>query len=98
MKELPAWILALDEEDLQFIKNFILHSGSLKKIAAVYEVSYPTVRVKLDKLIQKIEMNDTLENEEFISFIKQLSIDDRINIEEAKLIIDKYKQEKGKEE
>ncbi|WP_347860948.1 DUF2089 family protein [Salimicrobium sp. PL1-032A] len=97
MKELPAWILALDEEDLQFIKNFILHSGSLKKIAAVYGVSYPTVRVKLDKLIQKVEMNDSLENEEFISFIKQLSIDDRIDIEEAKLIIDKYKQEKGKE-
>ncbi|MBJ7933447.1 hypothetical protein JDS81_30065, partial [Bacillus cereus group sp. N31] len=60
-------------------------------------VSYPTVSLKLDRLIDKIKMNDAVENEEFIKFIKSLSIDDRISVEDAKLIIEKYKQERDGE-
>ncbi|SHH87978.1 DUF2089 family protein [Virgibacillus chiguensis] len=95
IKDVPGWILSLNEEDLEFIKKFVMQSGSLKKIAKIYDVSYPTVRIKLDRLIEKIKLNDDTDNEEFIQFIKKLSIDDRINLEEAKLIIEKYKQEKG---
>lgn len=94
-KNVPDWILSLDIEDVEFIKRFILNSGSLKEIAKIYDVSYPTVRVRLDKLIQKIQLSDSLENEEFIAFIKKLSIDDQISLETAKLIIDKYKDERG---
>ncbi len=94
INNIPNWILALENEDLEFVKNLVLHSGSLKEIAKVYEVSYPTVRLKLDRLIDKIKMNDAVENEEFIKFIKSLSIDDRISVEDAKLIIEKYKQER----
>lgn len=94
MKGVPNWILSLEPEDLEFIKNFVLKSGSLKEIAKLYEVSYPTVRLKLDRLIEKIKMNDDVENEEFIKFIKKLSIEDQISVEIAKLIIEKYKQEK----
>ncbi|WP_019537171.1 DUF2089 family protein [Paenibacillus ginsengihumi] len=91
----PNWILALEKEDLEFIKNFVLKSGSLKEIAKLYEVSYPTVRLKLDRLIEKIKLNDAADREEFIQFIKSLSIDDRISVEDAKLIIEKYKQERN---
>ncbi len=91
---IPNWILALENEDLEFVKNIVLHSGSLKEIAKVYEVSYPTVRLKLDRLIDKIKMHEAVENEDFIKFIKSLSIDDRISVEDAKLIIEKYKQER----
>ena len=94
IKNVPSWILSLESEDLEFIKNFVLRSGSLKEIAKIYEVSYPTVRIKLDRLIEKIKINDVVDNEEFIKFIKRLSIDDRINLEDAKLIIEKYKQER----
>ena len=97
INNIPNWILALENEDLEFIKNFVLHSGSLKEIAKIYEVSYPTVRLKLDRLIDKIKMNDAIENEEFIKFIKSLSIDDRISVEDAKLIIEKYKQERDEQ-
>ena len=93
-RNVPDWILSLAEEDLKFVKNFVMNSGSLKEIAKIYEVSYPTVRIKLDRLIQKIQLNDAADNEEFVKFIKQLTIDDRINLEEAKLIIDKYRKEK----
>ncbi|MDM5256803.1 DUF2089 family protein [Bacillus toyonensis] len=97
INNIPNWILALENEDLEFVKNLVLHSGSLKEIAKIYEVSYPTVRLKLDRLIEKIKMNDAVENEEFIKFIKSLSIDDRISVEDAKLIIEKYKQERDEE-
>lgn len=97
INNIPNWILALENEDLEFVKNLVLHSGSLKEIAKIYEVSYPTVRLKLDRLIDKIKMNDAVENEEFIKFIKSLSIDDRISVEDAKLIIEKYKQERDGE-
>lgn len=95
MNKVPAWILALQSEDIEFIKNFVIHSGSLKEISKLYDVSYPTVRIRLDRLIEKIKLNEEMENEGFIQFIKQLSIDDRINLEEAKLIIEKYKQERN---
>lgn len=92
---MPSWILALEKEDIEFIKKFVVNSGSLKEVAKLYEVSYPTVRIKLDRLIEKIKLSDEVENEGFIQFIKQLVIDDRIELEEAKLIIEKYKSERN---
>ena len=53
IRNAPNWILSLEEEDLEFIKNFILNSGSLKEIAKIYNVSYPTVRIRLDRLIDR---------------------------------------------
>ena len=46
----------LDEDELGFVKQFLLVSGSLKDLASRYGVSYPTVRLRLDRLIQKIEV------------------------------------------
>lgn len=55
---LPAWLEVLDEDDLQFLKRFVLSSGSLKDLAASYEVSYPTLRIRLDRLIAKVKAGD----------------------------------------
>ncbi|GGJ55643.1 DUF2089 family protein [Virgibacillus salexigens] len=93
-KDIPAWILALDNEDIEFIRKFVLSSGSLKQIAKSYEVSYPTVRTRLDRIIQKIELNEDIEKEPLINYVKQLAIDCRISLDDAKNIIDKYKAER----
>ena len=58
------------------------------------KLSYPTVRLRLDKLIQKIEISDQKEEEPFSTFIKGLAVDARIDLETAKIIIEKYKKEK----
>ena len=92
--KIPQWILVLEQEDATFLKNFVLKSGSLKEIANFYDVSYPTVRLRLDKLIQKIEISDQQEEEPFQTFIKGLAVDSRIDLETAKIIIEKYKKEK----
>ncbi len=94
MKELPHWLIELDNEDLNFIKKFIMASGSLKDIAKYYEVTYPTIRLRLDRLIQKIEINDHKDEEPFITLVKQLAIEDKMDIETAKLLIDSYRNDR----
>ena len=39
---LPEWMSGLDEDDLAFMRRFMLASGSLKEVAHQYGVSYPT--------------------------------------------------------
>jgi|SRR5579875_1196380 len=94
-EEVPNWIVALDKESVEFMRKFILNSGSLKKMADIYDVSYPTVRAKLDGLIKKIELNSKTDEVEFVKMIKDLVIDERISLEVAKLIINKYRNERN---
>lgn len=91
----PEWIGNLEDEDLAFIKRFLLASGSLKEIARQYEVSYPTVRLRLDKLIQKIKISEDTEREPFVALIKRLAIDEKLDFDTAKLLIGEYKKIKG---
>lgn len=84
----------LDDEDLSFVKNFLLASGSLKEIAKQYEVTYPTVRLRLDRLIQKIQLSEGGANEPYISLIKRLAVNDKLDFETAKLLITEYKKMK----
>ncbi len=92
----PAWVKVLGDEDLVFIKNFILASGSLKDIAKQYNVSYPTVRLRLDRLIQKIELSEESEQDSFVTLIKNLAINDRIDYSTAKTITKEYEKRKKK--
>ena len=52
------WVDLLAEEDLAFLKRFLLNSGTLKDLAAEYGISYPTVRLRLDRLIDKVRLLD----------------------------------------
>lgn len=90
---IPEWLANLDEEDIKFIKNFILSSGSLKEIAAQYGVTYPTVRLRLDRLIQKIQVNDSAEQEPYIALIKRLALNDKLDFDTAKILIQEYRKE-----
>jgi len=56
----PEWVGRLEPEDLAFIKRFVMASGSLKAVAKAYGVSYPTIRSRLDRLISKLELIETL--------------------------------------
>ena len=91
MNKLPELIENLDEKDINFIKKFILSSGSLKEVAALYGVTYPTVRLRLDKLIQKIKLNESKTNEPYIMLIKKLALEDKLDFDTAKILISEYK-------
>ena len=91
---IPAWIAELADEDLAFIKKFILASGSLKEVASVYGVSYPTVRLRLDRLIQKIKLTETAEADPYVSLVKRLAVDDKLDFDTAKILITEYRKTK----
>ena len=92
METMPGWIAALEEEDLTFIKKFVLASGSLKEVAALYGVSYPTVRLRLDRLIQKIQLTETAEAAPYVCLVKRLAVDDKLDLETARLLIQEYRK------
>ena len=88
----PAWMANLEEEDISFIKKFLQSSGSLKEMARQYGVTYPTVRLRLDRLIQKIQMSEDVVNEPYVALIQRLAVNETIDLDTAKLLITEYKK------
>ena len=95
LQVIPEWMADLEDEDVTFVKKFLLASGSLKEMARQYGVTYPTVRLRLDRLIQKIKLSEDTEKEPYIALIKQLALNDKLDFETAKLLISEYRKAKG---
>lgn len=95
---LPDWLTELDNEDITFMRNFILSSGSLKEIAVLYGVTYPTVRLRLDRLIQRIQVSNEQGNDPYIAMIKKMAINEKIDLDTAKLLISEYRKTKNEGE
>lgn len=47
-------LASLLREDLDLIVELVLKSGSLKDLATSYGVSYPTIRARLDRVIERL--------------------------------------------
>ena len=90
----PEWMAELDEEDVAFIRRFLLASGSLKEVAGEYGVSYPTVRLRLDRLIQKIRLGEDRAADPYAALIKRLALSDKVDFDAAKILISEYKKQK----
>ncbi len=91
----PDWIKGLSEEDFQFIKRMLLASGSLKDLASQYEISYPTVRIRLNRLIEKVRILDSEKPK--TNFHKKVQImvaDGKLDITTAKQLINEFEKER----
>jgi len=53
--ELPT-LARLSTDDQAFILEFIKASGSLKKMAGLLRLSYPTIRNRLDEIIERVKL------------------------------------------
>lgn len=93
-EELPSWILNLEEDDIKFIKKFIMSSGSLKEMAKDYNITYPTMRIKLDKLIEKVKDSDVEINDSYTDIIKKMALDDKLELSTAKELLARYRKMK----
>lgn len=89
-EQIPRWFSELNEEEINFVKKFILSSGSIKELAGTYSTSYPTIRKKLDKLIQKIQVNERKDNDTVVKLINQLEEEGRIDQDIAKTVVLEY--------
>lgn len=47
-------LAALEREDLDLVTELVLRSGSLKDLAEAYGVSYPTIRLRLNRVIERL--------------------------------------------
>lgn len=94
MKEIPLWISELEQDELKFIKRFVLASGSLKEMADIYKVTYPTLRARLNNIIEKVKMCEENQEEPYIKLIKKLALEEKIDFDAATLLIREYRQKK----
>lgn len=88
------WTEFLEDEDLAFLKRFVLASGSLKDLAKSYGISYPTVRLRLDRLIHKIKIFDSqTEASDFERTLRRLYVDGKIDLPTLKTLIAAHRKE-----
>ena len=93
-----TWLKHLADEDFAFVKRFLLNSGSLKQMAADYGVSYPTVRLRLDRLIQKIQVIDEqTSGDDFQIALATLLTDGKLDTGTFKRLNNAYLQQKQKQ-
>jgi hypothetical protein len=70
--EIPG-LLKLHPDDLQFITLFVQHSGSLKEMAKEMNISYPTVRNRLNEIIdalKEVQNTQLRENEKILKALE----------------------------
>lgn len=89
------WVDLMEEEDLAFVKRFVLVSGSLKDLAVAYDVSYPTLRLRLDRLIQKIKILDSQKIEDgFERLLRAHFADGKLEAATFKQLLESYQRQK----
>lgn len=88
----PAWLSQLNDEDVQFLRRFVVGSGSLKALAEDYGVSYPTVRARLDRLIAKVEAaSDPRISDPFHRKLRILTAEGQISSPVARELLDAHR-------
>ncbi len=86
--DIPA-LLKLSDEDLRFVFDFVKCSGSLKDMAAQQKVSYPTLRNRLNALIELLE-NLEIQRDGSKMEIFQLLEEGKISIKDAAKMLQNY--------
>jgi len=96
MKPVAPWLEFLNEEDTAFLKRFVLMSGSLKALAETYGVTYPTIRLRLDRLIQKIEIVEGGQAEDTYELrLRALLADGKLDAATFKELLTAYRNRKS---
>jgi len=93
------WVEQLSDEDLAFLKRFLLTSGTLKDLAKQYGISYPTVRLRLDRLIEKVKLLDERESRgRFELKLRSLYADGRLDDGTFRDVLRAYREEEEQNE
>ena len=89
-----SWLERLSDEDVSFIKRFVLASGSLKELAKAYGISYPTVRLRLDRLIEKVKVLDSDEiASDFERTLRARYAEGKLDMETLKILLKAHQDE-----
>ncbi len=80
--------LDLSSEQQKFAMQFILASGSLKEMAKILDVSYPTVRARLDRIIECLKSEKAPEDERRAAILDAVE-EKKISSSEASRLLSK---------
>ncbi|EKD50749.1 MAG: hypothetical protein ACD_62C00439G0004 [uncultured bacterium] len=87
------WIGFLGEDDIVFLKRFVLCSGSLKDLAKEYGITYPTVRLRLDRIIAKVQVMDREEYaDEYEQILRVQYAEEKIDATTFQTLLQAYRQ------
>ncbi len=87
----PTWVADLPSEDLEFIRRLVLASGSLKDLAQQYGISYPTIRLRLDRVIARLKSSESVQDSDPMTRkIRSLLADGSIDPAVGKQLLDIY--------
>jgi hypothetical protein len=76
----------------------VLASGSLKELASVYGISYPTIRLRLDRVIEKIKLLDRQDiASPFERALRLQHADGKIDHQTLRLLLDAHQAEIARE-
>jgi hypothetical protein len=93
------WIDHLSPDDISFLRRFLLASGTLKQLAQEYGVSYPTIRLRLDRLIEKVRL--VAEHEQAGPFelrLRMLYAEGALDDEAFRSLLQAYRSEESHDE
>lgn len=78
--------LELSPDQQKFAIEFILASGSLKEMASILNISYPTVRAKLDRIIECLRSEKPSEEQRRAAVLDALE-EKKISSQEASRLL-----------
>ncbi len=88
-------LLALNEEELDLVLQLVLASGSLKDLARVYQVSYPTIRLRVDRVIERVrQLANGTKPDPMMQLLADLVERGDITVPAARSVRDLYRQQK----
>ena len=90
------WVDKLEDADIAFMKRFLLLSGSLKGLADAYGVSYPTIRLRLDRLIEKIKiLEDHRLEDRYERVLRAQFADGKLEASTFNHLLESYRAQRG---
>jgi len=75
-------LLNLSEDELRFVTEFVTASGSLKEMAKLRNQSYPTIRNRLNDIIEKLRQGEADQETRQMEILDAISTG-KLSVQEA---------------
>jgi len=89
--------LELSADQQKFAVDFLLTGGSLKEVAVIYDLSYPTVRARLDRIIECLKEQKAPEEARRAAVLDALE-EKKISAQEASSLLGRPSAHTNREE
>jgi hypothetical protein len=75
-------LLNLSEDELRFVTEFVMASGSLKEMARLRNQSYPTIRNRLNNIIERLKQEEDDQEKRQMELLDAISTG-KLSVQEA---------------